>query len=226
MPNVQHVCLDETMGYFDYFEDPRDTVNRKHPLASVVVIAMMAELAGASRPTAIAKWAALKADLRSRVLPLPSGVPRKDVFRRVLALLQPAAFQECFAQWFQALRGQAAEATWVDQHVLAEDGKTARRSLDRRRGLGELHCISVFASDFRLSLGQMDCQEKSNDLTAIPELLRLVDIQSTKITIDALGPKRRLPSKSSPGRRLRLGFEREPGDAAPSGHRLCRSTPG
>jgi len=190
MPKVQHVSLDEIIGYFDELEDPRDTVNRKHPLVSVVIIAMMAVLSGAGGPTAIAKWAALKAELLSSVLPLPNGIPRKDVFRRVLALLQPAAFQACFVKWLQSLRAQAAAATGVDQPVFAVDGKTVRRSHDRSKGLGALHCVSVWASDFGLSLGQVACDEESNEITAIPELLRLVDIKGTIITIDALGTQK------------------------------------
>jgi predicted transposase YbfD/YdcC len=190
MPKVQHVSLDEIIGYFDELEDPRDTVNRKHPLVSVVIIAMMAVLSGAGGPTAIAKWAALKAELLSSVLPLPKGIPRKDVFRRVLALLQPAAFQACFVNWLQSLRAQAAAATGVDQPVFAVDGKTVRRSHDRSKGLGALHGVSVWASDFGLSLGQVACDEESNEITAIPELLRLVDIKGTIITIDALGTQK------------------------------------
>jgi DDE_Tnp_1-associated len=139
MAKVQRVCLEEIIGYFDDLEDPRDTVNRKHPLVRVVLIAMMAVLRGAGGPTAIARWAALKAEFLTGVLPLPNGVPRKDVFRRVLGLLQPAAFQACFVNWLQALRARAAEATAVDQPVLAVDGKTARRSHDRGKGLGALH---------------------------------------------------------------------------------------
>jgi predicted transposase YbfD/YdcC len=187
---VQHVGLEEVLGYFDDLEDPRDTVNRKHPLVSVVVIALMAVLSGAGGPTAIARWADLKADFLTRVLPLPNGIPRKDVFRRVLGLLRPAAFQACFAAWLQALRARAAEATEVDQPVFAVDGKTARRSHDRSQGLGALHGVSVWASDFGLSLGQVACDDRSNEITAIPELLRLIDIRGTIITIDALGTQK------------------------------------
>jgi predicted transposase YbfD/YdcC len=190
MAKVQRFCLDEIIGYFDDLEDPRATVNRKHPLVSVVIIAMMAVLSGAGGPTAIARWAALKADFLTGVLPLPNGIPGKDVFRRVLGLLQPAAFQTCFVSWLQALRARAAEATAVNQPVFAVDGKTARRSHDRGKGLGALHCVSVWASDFGLSLGQVACDEKSNEITAIPELLRLVDIRGTIITIDALGTQK------------------------------------
>jgi len=190
MAKVQRFCLDEIISYFDDLEDPRATVNRKHPLVSVVVIAMMAVLSGAGGPTAIARWAALKAEFLTGVLPLPNGIPRKDVFRRVLGLLQPAAFQACFVTWLQALRARAAEATGVGQPVLAVDGKTARRSHDRSKGLGALHCVSVWASDFGLSLGQVACEEKSNEITAIPELLRLVDIRGAIITIDAMGTQK------------------------------------
>jgi predicted transposase YbfD/YdcC len=190
MAQVQRVCLEEVLGYFDDLEDPRDAVNRKHPLVSVVVIAMMAVLSGAAGPTAIARWAALKAEFLTRVLPLPNGIPRKDVFRRVLSLLRPAAFQACFADWLQSLRARAAEATGIDQPVLAVDGKTARRSHDRSKGLGALHCVSAWASEFGLSLGQVACAEKSNEIAAIPELLRLVDIQGAIVTIDAIGTQK------------------------------------
>ena len=187
MAGIPRIRLDEVVRHFEELEDPRSTVNRQHPLVSVVVIALMAVLAGASGPTAIAKWAALKQEFLRKTLPLPNGIPRKDVFRRVLAALKPAAFQACFANWLRSLRATAAAATGVEQPVLAVDGKTARRSHDRKNGLGALHSVSVWASDFGLSLGQVACAEKSNEITAIPELLRLVDIRGALITIDAMG---------------------------------------
>jgi predicted transposase YbfD/YdcC len=190
MADIQRIRLDEVVGHFEELEDPRSTVNRQHPLVSVVVIALMAVLAGASGPTAIAKWAALKQEFLLKALNLPNGVPRKDVFRRVLATLKPSAFQACFANWLQSLRATAAAATGVKQPVLAVDGKTARRSHDCKNGLGALHSVSVWASDFGLSLGQVACAEKSNEITAIPELLRLVDIRGAIITIDAMGTQK------------------------------------
>jgi len=190
MAKVQHACLDEVIGYFDELEDPRSTINQKHPLVSVVIIAMMAVLAGAGGPTAIARWAKIKSEFLFKVLELPNGIPRKDVFRRVLMLLKPEAFQACFVNWLTSLRARAAEATSVDQPVLAVDGKTARRSHDRNHDLGALHSVSVWASEFGLSLGQVACAEKSNEITAIPELLRLVDIKGTIITIDAMGTQK------------------------------------
>src|ERR1700685_3983288 len=195
MATPQHVSLDEVISYFDELEDPRSTINQKHPLVSVVVIAMMAVLAGAGGPTAIAKWAKLKAEFLLKVLDLPNGIPRKDVFRRVLSLLKPDAFQQCFVSWLQALRDQVAEATGVTQPILAVDGKTARRSHDRKKVLGALHAVSVWASEFGLSLGQVACAEKSNEITAIPELLRLVDIKGAIITIDAMGTQKAIAAQ-------------------------------
>ena len=189
------MTLEEVVGYFDELEDPRSTINQKHPFISVVVISLMAILAGASGPTTIAQWAQYKEAFLRRVLDLPNGVPRKDVFRRVLSLLNPTAFQTCFAAWLQRLREQAAEATQIDQPVLAVDGKTARRSHDRRKALGALHAVSVWASEFGLSLGQVACDDKSNEITAIPELLRLVDIQGAIITIDAMGTQKAIAAQ-------------------------------
>jgi predicted transposase YbfD/YdcC len=190
MADLRRVSLDEVVTHFQELEDPRSTINQRHPLASVLVIALLAVLAGAGGPTAIARWAALKEELLSRVLDLPHGIPRKDVFRRVLMALKPAAFQACFAGWLRSLRAEAAAETGVEQPVLAVDGKTARRSHDREQGLGALHSVSVWAGEYGLSLGQVACAEKSNEITAIPELLRLVDIEGAIITIDAMGTQK------------------------------------
>ncbi len=148
------VGLDEVLVHFSELEDPRSQINQLHPLVSVVVIALMAVLAGASGPTAIAKWALIKQEFLKTLLPLPNGVPRKDVFRRVLSALQPGAFQACFVDLLQSLRDAAVTATGVQQPVLAIDGKTLRRSHDKSKGLGALHSVSIWASEFGFSLGQ------------------------------------------------------------------------
>jgi predicted transposase YbfD/YdcC len=190
MAEIHRIGLDEVAQHFEKLEDPRSTVNRRHPLVSIVVIALMAVLAGADGPTAIAEWAALKEEFLLAALDLPNGIPRKDVFRRVLVLIKPSAFQACFASWLQSLRATAAESTGVTQPILAVDGKTARRSHDRSKGLGALHSVSVWASEFGLSLGQVACAEKSNEITAIPEVLNLVDIKGAIVTIDAMGTQK------------------------------------
>ena len=138
--------LEEITCFFHELEDPRSTINQRHPFVSVVVIAIMAVLAGASGPTSIAEWAKIKEAFLLSVLDLPNGIPRKDVFRRVLALLKPAAFQACFTSWLTSLREAAAEETGIERPILAVDGKTARRSHDRKNGLGALHSVSIWAS--------------------------------------------------------------------------------
>jgi predicted transposase YbfD/YdcC len=195
MAEVLHIGVDQIVEYFKDLEDPRSPINRKHPLVSVVVIAMMGVLAGANGPTAIAKWAKLKEAFLIEELSLPHGVPCKDVFRSVLSLLKPIAFQTCFAAWLKSLRATAEETIVVTKPIFAVDGKTSRRSHDRAKGLGALHTVSVWASDYGLSMGQVACAEKSNEITAIPELLRLVDIKGTIITIDAMGTQKAIAAQ-------------------------------
>jgi predicted transposase YbfD/YdcC len=198
--NLQRVSLEEVVVHFQELEDPRSTINQRHPLVSVVVIALLAVLAGAGGPTAIARWAALKEEFLVQVLDLPNGIPRKDVFRRVLMVLKPAAFQACFANWLQSLRTEAVAETGVEQPILPVDGKTARRSHDRQNGLGALHSVSIWAGEYGLSLGQVACAEKSNEITAIPELLRLVDIKGAIITIDAMGTQKAIAAQIVEGK--------------------------
>jgi predicted transposase YbfD/YdcC len=195
MSDVRRITLDEVVRHFEELEDPRCSINRKHPLVSVVVIAVMAVLAGAGGPTAIARWAALKEEFLVTALDLPEGVPGKDVFRRVLMALRPEAFRACFVNWLESLRAEAAAATSVERPILAVDGKTARRSHHRKNGLGALHSVTVWASEFGLSLGQVACAEKSNEITAIPEVLRLVDLKGVIITIDAMGAQKAIAAQ-------------------------------
>lgn len=199
MATKRRITVDEIIAAFHDLEDPRSAINRRHPLPSVIVIAILAVLAGASGPTAIARWADLKEDLLVRLLDLPNGVPSKDVFRRVLMVLEPAAFQTCFASWLQSLRDLAAAESGVERPVLAVDGKTLRRSHDGPKGLGALHSVSVWASEFGLSLAQVACAEKSNEITAIPGLLELVDIRGAIITIDAMGTQKAITERVMAG---------------------------
>ena len=181
------IGLDEITCHFADLHDPRSSVDRLHPFVSVVVLALMGVLAGATGPTSIARWAKFKKPFLERVLDLPHGVPGKDAFRRVLGLLEPAAFQASFASWRNALRIAAAAETAIEQPIFAVDGKTLRRSHDEKKGLGALHSVSIWAREFGLSLGRVACAEKSNEITAIPEVLKLVNIKGAIVTIDAMG---------------------------------------
>jgi DDE_Tnp_1-associated len=190
MADVRRIRWDEVVRHFQELEDPRSTVTLRHPLVSVVVIALLAVLAGAGGPTAIAAGAVTKPEFLLNRLDWPNGLPRKDVFRRVLMALKPGVFQACFGDWLRSLRTTAATATGVEPPVLPSDGKTLHRSHDRTHGLGALPCVSIWASEFGLSLGPVACGEKSHEITAISELLRLVDIRDALITSDALGTQK------------------------------------
>jgi predicted transposase YbfD/YdcC len=139
----------------------------------------------------MARWANLKADWLQQRLPLPNGIPQKDVFRRVLMSLNPATFQACFAVWIEELL-TAHESEAAGKTLLSIDGKTLRRSHDRSKDLGALHTVSVWAGEFGLTLAQVSCAEKSNEITAIPEVLKLVDVKDAIITIDAMGTQKQI----------------------------------
>jgi predicted transposase YbfD/YdcC len=172
------------LRFFDDLPDPRSNVNRLHRLGDVIVMAICAVLANADGPTAMAQWAKLNAAWLRRHLALPGGIPGKDTFRRVLGLLPPAAFQQCFQQWLQTLQTSADAEN--PKHI-AIDGKTLRRSHDHPHGWGPLHIVSAWASDVGLTLGQVATEEKSNEITAIPQLLERIDVQDAIVTIDAAG---------------------------------------
>jgi predicted transposase YbfD/YdcC len=174
------------LRFFDDLPDPRSEVNRLHRLGDVIVIAICAVIATADGPTAIAKWAELNEVWLRRHLALPNGIPRKDTFRRVLALLNPAAFQQCFGQWLESLHVPVDDESGDKAHI-AIDGKTMRRSHDRKNGLGPMHIVSAWASDRGITLGQVATEEKSNEITAIPQLLDIIDVQDAIVTIDAAG---------------------------------------
>lgn len=173
--------------FFDDLPDPRSRVNRLHRLGDVIVIAICAVVARADGPTAIAQWAQLNEAWLRKHLALPHGVPGKDTFRRVLSLLNPALFQQCFSTWLDGLNLAKDDDPATGRRQVAVDGKTLRRSHDRNSGLGPLHVVSAWASDRGVTLGQVATDEKSNEITAIPQLLEILDLQEAIVTIDAAG---------------------------------------
>src|SRR5882757_9404394 len=171
-------------SYFESLSDPRHTRNRKHLLGDIVVIAVCGLVCGCDGPTAIHRWAANRLEWLAQFLALPKGIPSRDCIRRLLLALQPEAFQKCFQNWIaDALRADDdGPARLVDI-----DGKTCRRSHDAANGLGPLHIVSAWASEEGIALGQVATEEKSNEITAIPLLLKQIELHKTLITIDAMG---------------------------------------
>jgi len=187
------------LRFFDDLPDPRSNVNRLHRLGDVIVMAICAVVANADGPTAMAQWAQLNEAWLRRHLALPGGIPGKDTFRRVLGLLPPAAFQQCFQQWLHTLQTSAAEDSENKKHI-AIDGKTLRRSHDRQHGLGPMHIVSAWASDFGITLGQVATEEKSNEITAIPQLLERIDVEDAIVTLDAAGCQKTIVAKIVQGK--------------------------
>lgn len=181
--------------FFDELPDPRSEVNRLHRLGDVIVISICAVIALADGPTAIAKWALLNEKWLRKHLSLPQGIPRKDTFRRVLTLLNPILFQQCFSDWIRTLTLASDVDVSVAKRHIAIDGKTLRRSHDRQAKLGPLHVVSAWASVAGVTMGQIATEEKSNEITAIPQLLDIIDVEDTIITIDAAGCQKNIAAK-------------------------------
>ena len=184
------IGLSEIVCHFEHLEDPRSTINRLHPLPSVLTISLMGVLAGADGPTGISKWAVAQKNILLQELDLPHGIPSRDVIRRVLSAVKVDAFQSCFVSWLNSLRDAAKEKAGIsaeEKTHMAIDGKTMKRSHNRAKGLGPMHMVSAWLSEFGLTLAQVATEEKSNEITAIPELMRLIDLNGAIITIDAMG---------------------------------------
>jgi predicted transposase YbfD/YdcC len=175
----------ESIGsYFESLSDPRHTRNRKHLLVDIVVIAVCGILCGSDGPTAIHRWADNRRDWLKQFLSLANGIPSRDCIRRLLMALKPEAFQGCFQDWL-------AHAIQTDnsglKRLIAIDGKTCRGSHDAAKQLGPLHIVSAWASEEGIALGQVATEAKSNEITAIPELLKQIELKDSLITIDAMG---------------------------------------
>ena len=184
---------------FDDLEDPRSTINRRHLLGDLVVISICAVIAGADGPKAIGVWAASNERWLREHLELPYGIPSHDTIGRLLALLKPSAFQTCFQNWIRTLgvgdNSSTSETTPTKQEVIAIDGKALRRSHDRKRNLGALFLVSAWSVERGVSLGQLATEEKSNEITAIPELIDNIDVSGAIVTIDAAGCQKTIAAK-------------------------------
>lgn len=167
--------------HFEELVDPRIERQKQHKLLDILVITLCAVLCGANDWVAVETFGKAKEAWFRRFLALPNGIPSHDTFGRVLALLSPGQFQECFLSWIQAV------AQVVAGQVVAIDGKTLRRSYDRRSAKAAIHMVSAWAAQNRVVLGQLKTAEKSNEITAIPELLRVWDVSGCIVTIDAMG---------------------------------------
>lgn len=175
--------------HFSAIKDPRVDRTKKHPLVSILIISVLATICGAEGWSDIAEYGRRKSLWLKEFIDLPHGVPSEDTFARVLSRLRPEALYDCF---LSLMKDMARE---VDGQVIAIDGKTARRSHDRRKRRKPLHLVSAWVSEHSMLIGQVATEEKSNEITAIPKLLDLIDIEGAIVTIDAQGTQRAIAKK-------------------------------
>jgi len=167
--------------HFEPVEDPRVDRTKKHELIDMIIIAICAVICGADDWVAIERFGRAKEDWFRTFLRLPNGIPSHDTFGRVFRALDAEQFQQSFLSWVATL----AELSLGE--IVTIDGKTLRRSHDRPLGKAAIHMVSAWASANRLVLGQVKVDEKSNEITAIPELLNLLVLKGCIVTIDAMG---------------------------------------
>ena len=161
--------------------DPRrQCANLKHPLVDVLVLGFCGTVAGCDDFVEIAAWARMHEAFFGSFLDLPHGIPSHDTFTRVFALVKPDTLQGVLLPWLQARRGLPGDLVHLD-------GKTMRHTRRHSQNLGALHVVSAWASQTGLTLGQVAVEAKSNEITALPELLVLLDLRKKIVTIDALG---------------------------------------
>jgi predicted transposase YbfD/YdcC len=179
------------LEHFALLSDPRRDHGQIHRLDEIVFMAICGVLCGADSWLEIADYSESKSDWLSTFLALPGGIPSHDTFRRVFCLLDPLAFQKCFSAWMAALMNRhGLTPIPPDRPALrpvAIDGKAQRGSARRTVGRSPLHMVSAWAVESHLSLGQVATDAKSNEITAIPELLDLLDLEGAVVTIDAMG---------------------------------------
>jgi predicted transposase YbfD/YdcC len=178
------------LEHFAGLPDPRRDHGKVHMLDEIVFMAICAVLCGSDSWLEIAEYSESKIDWLSTFLTLPGGVPSHDTFRRVFCLLDPLAFQTCFSDWMTALmnrHGLSCIPIETPLKPIAIDGKTQRGSARRTVGQSPLHMVSAWSVENHLTLGQVATAAKSNEITAIPELLKLLDLEGAVVTIDAMG---------------------------------------
>ena len=174
--------------HFASLTDPRRG-KVTYPLINILTIALCATIAGADDFVAIADWARQKREWLGQFLDLSNGIPSHDRFNAVFRMLKPGPFERCLVSWITALHEVTAG------QLVAIDGKTLRQSFDKADAKSALHMVGAWAVASKISLGQVAVAEKSNEITAIPELLELLELSGPVVTIDAMGCQTEIAEK-------------------------------
>ena len=176
------------LEHFATLNDPRIERSKEHLLKDIIAIAILAIISGADGWVAIEAYGNAKYEWLKSFLELPNGIPSHDTFSRVFALIEPQQFQEGFLSWVNSIVKE------LKLEVIAIDGKTMKQSYDRNARQKALHIVSAWSSSHQLVLGQKKVHKKSNELTAIPELIEMLEIAGSVITIDAMGCQKNITS--------------------------------
>jgi predicted transposase YbfD/YdcC len=182
----------EILVFFESFcdlPDPRRSQGQRHKLLEILFIALSAVLCGADEFTEMEEFGQSREIWLRQYLELPHGIPSHDTFGRVFALLQPAAFEESFLRWVK----QMVELN--PKEVVAIDGKTVRRSHDRGRASEAIHVVSAWARENRLTLGEVKVSDKSNEIRAVPQLLKMLELKNCIVTADAMNCQKEIASE-------------------------------
>ena len=176
-------------SHFGKIKDPRIERSKRHNLIDIIVIAVCAIICGADGWESMEVYGLAKQEWLETMLELPNGIPSPDTFRRVFERIKPEAFSQCFVKWTQALFEES------QGDIIPIDGKTVRRSHDKSQGKAAIHMVSAWSTENQMVLGQVKTSEKSNEITAIPELLDMIEIVGGIVTIDAMGCQKNIASK-------------------------------
>jgi len=172
--------------HFEDIDDPRIERTKRHKLGDILTIAILAVICGADSWVGMESFGQAKEKWLKRILELPNGIPSHDTFARLFARLNPEQLQACFLSWVRTV------VRFSEAEVVAIDGKTLRRSYDEKDSKAAIHMVSAWAAENRLVLGQQKVDAKSNEITAIPQLLKLLEIEGCIVTIDAMGCQKRI----------------------------------
>lgn len=181
----------QSIAFLDFFadlEDPRIDRHKLYPLDEILLTTLCAYICDAKSWEDIQEFGETRLDFLKKYLPYENGIPSHDTFARVFSLIDPKQFKRCFISWVQTLQVHTSE-------IINIDGKTLRGSFDKEDDQKAIHMVSAFASNSRLVLAQEKVEEKSNEITAIPNLLDLLFLKGAIVTIDAMGCQKSIAAK-------------------------------
>jgi len=187
--------------HFSNLKDPRAQHSIDHLLLDIITITLCATICGANDWEAIAEYGRTKYEWLKTLIALPNGIPSHDTFARLFARLNPEELQCCFISWMEAVHQV------TNGELLNVDGKTLRGAREAGNNRSFIHMVSVWSASNRLVLGQRKVNEKSNEITAIPELLKLLEIRGCKVGIDAMGCQTEIAKVGIENKRLKAGWD-------------------